>query len=87
MELERFDLLFQDVTSSDAHQQHLARLEFENMQRQQLNKTLKNFEQQKELLEKMISQRRKQLAMLKPQLQTILEVRLQTSRVVRIVVY
>ena len=59
----------------DEHQQRLARLEYENLQRKDMNSEFKDLEKSKEALEKHIKEKREKLASLRPQLAAILEVK------------
>eukprot|EP00095_Tigriopus_kingsejongensis_P000367 maker-scaffold319_size207808-snap-gene-0.28 protein:Tk00367 transcript:maker-scaffold319_size207808-snap-gene-0.28-mRNA-1 annotation:"tho complex subunit 5-like protein" len=63
-----------DKTQADEHLQQLSRLEFEHIQRKDMNSTLKKLEETKEALEKQIGIKRDKLTSLKPQLANILEV-------------
>jgi hypothetical protein len=71
----------QDETRSDAHLQHLARLEYEKLQRQDQAADQKGKESEKEELESRIRKKKDQLSKLKPQLQTILTASLGSSSV------
>jgi len=62
-----------EATSGDEHQQKLARLEYENEQRKDMNAAFMKLEEAKEGLEKFIRDKRESLANLKPQLASILE--------------
>ena len=65
---------FQETTRGDEHQQRLARLEYENEQRKDMNAAFLKLEEAKEGLERFIRDKRESLANLKPQLASILEV-------------
>merc|ERR1719499_1785620 len=62
-----------ETTTKDEHAQRLARLEFENEQRKDMNAAFLKLEEAKEGLEKFIRDKRESLADLKPQLASILE--------------
>ena len=61
------------MTKNDEHLQRIARLEYENVQRTEMNETFKKFEASKAALEKIIGDKREKLGNLKPQLADILE--------------
>lgn len=61
-------------TPGNQHQLQLLRLDYENIQRKEMNAALSKLEEAKEALEKQIGVKRDKLSSLKPQLANILEV-------------
>jgi THO complex subunit 5 len=66
-------ILFQDTTKDNEHLQRLARLEYENIQRQKQSEDFKKLETEKHSLESHIRKKKDNLANLKPQLGAILD--------------
>merc|ERR1719322_2096142 len=62
-----------DQTEKNEHEQRLARLEYENLQRKQMSDEFNRLEKEKQQFEEQIQERKTKLANLKPQLAAILE--------------
>ena len=62
-----------DKTVNNEHEQRLARLEYENLQRKEMSKEHDRLEKEKQQFEAQILERKTKLASLKPQLAAILE--------------
>merc|ERR1712223_1791855 len=62
-----------EKTEKNEHEQRLARLEYENLQRKQMSDEYNRLEKEKMQFEEQIQQRKTKLANLKPQLAAILE--------------
>ena len=62
-----------DKTEKNEHEQRLARLEYENLQRKQMSDEFNKLEKEKQQFEEQILERKTKLANLKPQLAAILE--------------
>ena len=61
-----------EKTVNDQHQKHLARLEYEKLQREEQSQELKKVEGERDALDSHINKKRENLANLNPQLATIL---------------
>ena len=62
-----------DQTETNEHEQRLARLEYENLQRKQMSEEYNRLEKEKQQFEAQILERKTKLSNLKPQLAAILE--------------